>query len=63
MRKLMIAAALLLFLSACAPVTVTKSVTDYTYENGQLVQEYKETITQVPESRLPITLRHSELFE
>ena len=61
--RLTIIAGLLLFVVSCAPVTVTKELTEFKYDGDKLIETYKETITQVPEKRLPITLRHPELYE
>lgn len=61
--RLLIVAGLMFFVASCAPVTIEKEITEYKYEGDKLTQTYKEKITQIPEKRLPITLRHAELYE
>ena len=62
-KNLLFIVALLLFVVSCSPVTITKSITEYSYDGDKLVQEYQETVVQTPEKRLPMTLRHPELYE
>ena len=60
----MASAGLILGLSACAPVTITKTYTE-TYvdpHTGKTIT-YTESITQIPEQRLPMHLQHAELYQ
>jgi hypothetical protein len=53
-----------LTVSACAPVQLQKCYTDYKYdEKGKLIQEYKECVTQVPESIPAINPVHKDLYK
>jgi hypothetical protein len=66
MRKivlLFVSAVVLGLLTSCAPVTVSKKITEYKYDNNVLVETYEESLTQTPEKTLPIHLRHQELYE
>lgn len=61
---LLLLTALPLGLSACAPVTITKTYTE-TYvdpHTGKTIT-YTESITQIPEQRLPMHLQHPELYQ
>jgi hypothetical protein len=52
------------FIISCAPITCTKSYTEYTYDkDGKVAKEYTETITQVPEKMPPIHLKNKDLYE
>jgi len=54
----------LLGFSACAPVTVTKIYSEeWTDPTTGKKITYTESITQVPEQRMPIHLKHAEIYE
>ncbi len=63
MKKLLVCLSLLIFCVGCSPVSISKCVTEYTYDGDKVVMEYEECITQTPEKRLPIHLQHQELYE
>ena len=48
---------------SCAPVTISKCITDYTYDGDKVRNEYTECIGQTPEKMPPIQLKHQELYE
>lgn len=56
--------ALALFTFSCAPVTITKTYQeDYTDPKTGKHITYTESISQVPEKRMPIHLTHPELYQ
>jgi hypothetical protein len=63
MKKKVVVFAVLAFCIGCSPVKVSKCVTEYSYEGDKVVDEYTECIEQTPEKRLPIHLKHQELYE
>jgi hypothetical protein len=48
----------------CAPVTVTKTYTEHYWDphTGKEIT-YTESITQIPEQRMPVHLKQAELYE
>ena len=61
---LLLAAVTALGLAACAPVSVTKTISEeYTDPHTGKKVIYTESITQTPEKRMPVHLKHAELYE
>ena len=55
---------LVAFMLSCAPVNVTKCYKEFTYgQDGKVVKEYNECVTQVPERLPPLHLRNKDLYE
>lgn len=63
MKKMVFGLALLMFCVGCSPVSISKCQKEFAYEGDKVVSEYEECITQTPEKRLPIHLKHQELYE
>jgi hypothetical protein len=55
---------LIAFMLSCAPVSVQKCYSEFTYgQDGKVVKEYKECLTQVPERLPPVHLKNKDLYE
>lgn len=63
MKKWLLGGIAICLCFGCSPVKISKCITEYSYEGDKIVEEYTECIEQTPEKRLPIHLKHQELYE
>lgn len=63
-KMLLLAVMICIAVTACAPVTLQKCITEYKYTaDGKVQSTYAECLNQTPEKTAPVHLKHQELYE